>query len=92
MLGVFFKRPIDQLDFDIDFSRWLPEGDTIQGATATITPSDSMVSAPQVLADECTVKVWLIDGVSGKTASVRVTATTAQNRVKQVEFQIRVKD
>lgn len=92
MLGVFFKRSVDQLDFDIDFSRWLPDGDTIQSATATVEPSDSMVSAPQVLVDGDTVKVWVIDGLDGKTASILVTATTTGNRVKQVEFQIRVKD
>lgn len=92
MLGVFFKRSVDQIDFDIDFSRWLPDGDTIQSAAATAAPGDSMVSVPQVLVDGDTVKVWVIDGVSGKTASILVTATTAQNRVKQVEFQIRVKD
>lgn len=92
MLGVFFKRSVDQLDFDIDFSRWLADGDTIQSATAAVEPSDSMVSAPQVLVDGDTVKVWLVDGVSGKTASILVTATTTGNRVKQVEFQIRVKD
>lgn len=92
MLGVFFKRSVDQLDFDIDFSRWLPDGDTIQSATATVEPGDSMVSAPQVLVDGDTVKVWLVDGVSGKTASILVTVTTTGNRVKQIEFQIRVKD
>lgn len=92
MLGVFFKRSVDQLDFDIDFSRWLPDGDTIQSATAAVEPGDSMVSAPQVLVDGDTVKVWLVDGVSGKTASILVTATTTGNRVKQIEFQIRVKD
>lgn len=92
MLGCFFKRSVDQLDFDIDFSRWLADGDTIISATATVEPSDSMVSVPQVLTKPETVKVWAVDGVSGKTAAILVTATTAQNRVKQVTFQIRVKD
>lgn len=92
MLGVFFKRSVDQLDFDIDFSRWLPDGDTIITATAAVQPGESMVSVPQVLVDGDTVKVWVVDGVSGKTADILVTATTDQNRVKQVVFQIRVKD
>lgn len=92
MLGVFFKRSVDQLDFDIDFSRWLPDGDTIQSATATVETGESMVSVPQVLVDGDTVKVWVIDGLTGKTASILVTVTTTGNRVKQVEFQIRVKD
>lgn len=92
MLGVFFKRPADQVDYDVDFSRWLPDGDSVIAATVAIQPADSMVSAIQVLPSPESVKVWLVDGEAGKTASVLVTATTAQNRVKQVEFQIRVKD
>lgn len=92
MLGIFMKRPADQLDYDVDFSRWLPDGDTILSATAKIQPADSMVSAAHVLAEPEVVKVWLVDGVSGKTATVLVTATTVQNRVKQVEFQVRVRD
>lgn len=94
MLGIFFKRPADQLDYDIDFSRWLEDGDTIVGATAAVQPAESMVSAfvpPGGIEDDA-VKVWAIDGISGKTATVIVTATTAQDRVKQVEFQIRVKN
>lgn len=92
MLGIFMKRPVDQLDYDIDFSRWLADGDTIASATAAVQPAESMVSAAQVITQPETVKVWLVDGVSGKTASIIVTAKTAQSRVKQVEFQIRVRD
>lgn len=92
MLGVFFKRPVDQLDFDVDFSRWLPDGDSIISATAAVEPAESMVSVPQVIAQADTVKVWVIDGDSGKTAAILLTAMTAQNRIKQVKFQVRVKD
>jgi hypothetical protein len=92
MLGIYMKRSVDRIDYDIDFSRWLPYGDAIQSATASVVSDDSMVSVPQVLFDGDTVKVWVTDGVSGKTATILVTATTNQNRIKQVEFQIRVKD
>ncbi|MBU9624839.1 phage fiber-tail adaptor protein [Burkholderia multivorans] len=86
------KRQVDQLDYDIDFSRWLVDGDTIADATAAVQPAESMVSAARVVVQPETVKVWLVDGVNGKTASIIVTATTAQRRVKQVEFQVRVRD
>ena len=92
MLGIFMKRPVDQLDYDIDFSKWLPDGDTIISATADVQPPASMVSALQVVPSAESVKVWLIDGVSGMSATVSVIATTAQNRIKQVEFQIRVRN
>lgn len=93
-LGIYIKAPADQLDYDVLFDRWLVDGDSIQSATAMVEPADSMVSAfiPPDGVDGDTVKVWAIDGISGKTATVIVTATTVQNRVKQVKFQIRVRD
>lgn len=94
MLGIFIKRPVDQIDYDVDFSRWLSEGDTLQSATAAVDPSDSMVSAiilPSGIGSEV-VKVWVSGGASGKTAAIVVTAKTAQNRIKQTEFQIRVRE
>lgn len=91
MLGIFTKRPIDQLDYDIDFSRWLPDGDTLMEAAANVESCGSMVTIPYINIQPQTVKVWVVDGVIGKTASVYVTATTAQSRRKQVEFQIRVR-
>lgn len=91
---IFLKRSADQLDYELDFSRWLPDGDTIANAAASVEPADSQVSAvilqPDIGPD--VVKVWVSGGEDGKTASIIVTATTAQNRVKQVEFKIRVRD
>lgn len=93
-LAVYMKRPADQLDYGVDFSRWLPAGDTIIGAVPQVVPVESGVSAiilPQHIGPD-SVTVWASGGESGKTATIIVTATTAQNRVKQVEFQIRVRD
>lgn len=92
MLDILMKRPVDQLDYDVDFSRWLVDGDEIVSVVTQVMPPDSMVSVVQAVPLDGIVKVWLIDGIVGKTATILVTATTAQNRVKQVEFQIRVKD
>lgn len=92
MLGTFVKRPADQVDYDVCFARWLPDGDSIVSATAAVSPAESMVSIIQTLAQPDSVKVWLVDGAPGKTAAVTITATTAQNRVKQVQFQIRVRN
>lgn len=92
MLGIFPKRPVDQLDYPIDFTRWLADGDTVKSATTRVEPADSMVSAVKTEPTPYGVTVWLIDGEPGKTASIIVTATTTQQRVKQIKFQIRVRD
>lgn len=92
-LAIYMKKPADQIDYGVDFSRWLPEGDTISGATAAVEPADAGVSAiilPGGIGPEL-VQVWVAGGHAGKTATIIVTATTAQTRVKQVKFQIRVR-
>lgn len=92
-LGIFQKASVDVLDYDIDFSRWLPDDDTVASATASVQPAESMVSVAQIVVTPGQpVKVWLIDGVSGMTATVGVVARTTQGRTKQVEFQIRVRN
>ncbi|MGX0136352.1 phage fiber-tail adaptor protein [Cupriavidus metallidurans] len=92
ILGIFGKTPGEQLDYDVDFSRWMADGDTIIAATAKVEQPESLVSVAQVVVQPASVKVWLVDGLAGKTATVVVSATTAQNRVKEAEFQIRVRD
>lgn len=88
MIGTVRKRPSDQLDYDIDFGRWLSEGDAIQGASASVEPIG--VSVDSVQAFGVIVKVWLSGGVSGSSQRVSVMVTTAQGRTKEVSFNLRV--
>jgi hypothetical protein len=98
MLGIMMKEPADQRDYDIDFSRWLPDGDTVTTAVATVDPPYDAVLNPtglQVTSIGVTspiVKVWVNGGVSGITYKVSVTTSTSGGRIKEVDFKIRVKD
>lgn len=88
MLGAAKKQPGDNLDYDIDFERWLPDGDALVSAVAvaddnTITVGDVEVIPPLV-------KVWLSAGEAGKSYKITVTTTTAEGRVKEVSFNLRV--
>lgn len=90
MLGVAKKQPGDTLDYDVDFERWIPDGDSLVKASAVadypgITIGDAKVIPPLV-------KVWLSGGESGKTYKITVTTTTAQGRIKEVDFAVRVND
>lgn len=91
MLGVQQKQPADLLDYDIDFTRWLTEDDTITTAVVTVSPADEL-TAQSVFVDSPIVKVWLTGGVDGSTYTVTVTASTAGGRIKETEFRIRVRD
>lgn len=90
MLGQVQKQPVEVLDYDIDFARWLVD-DTITSAEAVITP-DGSLSVQTIDVDPTLVKVWLTGGDSGVTYKVEVTVQTAGGRVGQVEFKVRVKD
>ncbi len=100
-LATFDKQPADTLDYDIDFSAILDDGDTLAstGSPAIPTPLNVVVSpagltvAPTfVINNGKTIKQWVSGGSSGIRYKITVTATTAAGRVKQVEFIVRVKD
>ena len=97
ILGTFNKQPSEVLDFDIDFSQWLPAGDTIDTATAEVTLGGAALlltgtSGDTMIIDDTVVKQWVYAGTTGVTYQVQITATTVQGRVKEAEFRLRVKE
>jgi len=85
-------QPAESLDYDLDYTDWLTDGDNVQSATAAISPADDTLTATGVYVNDPRVKVWLAGGTSGQTYKVTVTATTADGRIKQDEFRVRVKE
>lgn len=93
ILGTYRKQPADERDIPIDFSEYLKEfgdGDTI--ASATATSDDPALTIDTVTASDTAVTVWVRGGVDAGSYKVTVTATTVADRVKQVEFRVKVKD
>lgn len=88
MLGTVRKRPDDMLDYDVEFERWLSDDDSITDAVAVASPEGVNVSSVQVFGN--VVKVWLSGGSAGDSYAIVVTATTAQGRVKEIQFNLRV--
>lgn len=84
------KDPADRLDYDVDYSRWLPAGDVISSATAAVTGSTALADQVDVSSDA--VKVWISGGAVGDTAVVTVTAETAQGRTKEISFRLRIRE
>ena len=92
ILGVFIKQPQEVLDYDFDYSEWLPVSDTIISATAV---ADAGITLGSTIIDPATqrvVKQWVSGGISGITYKIQITATTAGGRIKEVEFKIRVRE
>lgn len=91
MLETKYKQSADQLDYDVDFSAWLPEGDTITTAVASVIIEDELI-IQSVQVSDLVVKVWLSGGINGSTYKVTVAASTEGGRIKETEFNLRVKD
>lgn len=90
ILKKFEKQPADVKDYDIDYTPWLVETDTIQSVVVTTDINtlniDSVFNTPK------RVKVWLSGGLADTVYKVTVTITTEDGRVLQHEFVIKVRD
>lgn len=86
------KRADDRLDFDVQYERFLSDGDAVQSAEAEVEGPDALLVIDAVQLFGTVVKVWLSGGTAGGNYAVTVTATTAQGRVKEITFIVRVTD
>jgi hypothetical protein len=100
ILGKFVKQPAEILDFDIDFSEFLSDGDSLvvtgdppvpSPLDVTVTPAGLTLGATLVR-DGLVIKQWVSGGTNGQKYKITITATSNAGRVKQVEFTVRVKD
>lgn len=100
LLGKFVKQPAETLDYDIDFSEFLSDGDTLvtTGDPAVPAPLDVVVTpsglllGPTLVLGQAVIKQWVYGGTDGQKYKITITATSNAGRVKQVEFIVRVKE
>lgn len=94
-LGTYKKQPAETLDYEIDFSTFLPAGDDIDAVNdppvILIEPA-GLTQVGLALVTGQNVKLWFSGGTDGTTYKVTVTVTTEQGRVKQNEFKVKLKD
>lgn len=88
--SIKLKRPEDRLDYDVDFSRWLTQGDVISGVTVSISGGTAVLDGHDFTTT--VVKVWVNGGTEGETVHVTVEATTLQGRQKEICFRIRIRE
>lgn len=88
MLPTRMKGSEDRLDYDVDFRKWIPDGDRIMSAEAS--SSSESVSVTDYIIDTPTVKLWIEGGEPGETAIIRAKITTQQGRIKEVCFRLRI--
>jgi len=89
IIGSITQQPNDRMDYDIDFSEWMPAGDVVLEASVSVLPTG--LTAAYAIQNPI-VKVWLYGGTAGVTYKVTVLATTNDSRKKEVELKVKVKD
>jgi hypothetical protein len=98
----FDKQPADVLDYDIDLRRWFKtlSNDEVVSAAVEVTEGDGALTVGPAPHPEAVIfgdarqqiKVWLGAGTDGVTYKIRVTATTQQDRIKEIDFKLRVRE
>jgi hypothetical protein len=76
-LGRKDKIAAEQLDYVIDWSGWLAEGDSIASQIIVVTGPDAVLVAFLTAFDATTSTIWLRNGTAGATYQVSCTVTTA---------------
>jgi hypothetical protein len=89
MANRFDKDPASVLDYQWDWSDWLPTDDTITSATVT---ADTGLTVDSSSTTTTTVTAWLSGGTAGTTYAVTCQIVTADERTDERTIRISVKD
>lgn len=83
------KGALETLDYDINFERWLNDPDVITSADVIADPG---ITIGNVQIFSPIVKVWISGGETYKSYDIKVLTTTAEGRVVEVCFNLRITD
>lgn len=92
MIATYDKDPGATLDYSIDWSSWLPSGDTIDTATWTATTGLTVESSPAPSLAAGVATVWLSGGTAGTRYTATCQVTTTAGRIDERSIAIVVKD
>lgn len=84
------KDPSSELDYSVDWSLWLAEGDTIVDSEWEVSPGLTQPKPPTP--GDTTVTVWLGGGEAGQTYPVVCRVTTEAERKAERTFYIKVEE
>lgn len=89
MATSFSKDPDAVLDYAVDWSSWLVEGDTITGSEWTV--ADGLTMDDDSFTDTSAV-IWLSGGTLGERYTVVNRITTEQGRVEDQTLMFAIKE
>jgi hypothetical protein len=87
-MATYMKDPDAELDFALDWSKWLLEGETIDSFPVTV---EAGLTQPQAASQTGgVVTVWLAGGNPGTTYAVTGRVVTSQGRTDERSIRIHV--
>ena len=89
-LGLKMKDPDAVLDYEIDWSDWLTDGETILTSTWSIDSSD--LAKKVATHDGTTTTIWLTGGTEGTAVRVENHVVTSEDREDDRSFVIQLKE
>ncbi|MGP3789768.1 phage fiber-tail adaptor protein [Pseudomonas sp. B392_1p] len=104
-MTTFIKQPRDVLDYDVDMYDWFSElpGDDIQSVDVVVSslaePEPTLMVGPSphpplvlIGVHPVRFKLWLGGGTNYVDYVVTCVVTTQQDRQKEIEFKVKVRD
>lgn len=88
-LGSKYKDPAAKLDYQIDWSLWLGESDTLQTVTWTLSSGIVEESSTETTT---TATIWISGGTLNNFYTVTCSIITVQGRHDERSFILRIKD
>lgn len=97
-LPIYVKQSADKIDVDIDFTQFFSgTTDTIASATSfaavgDVTGDAVTLTAPVINTAQTMLKQWVSGGTTGNKYKITVQMTSAEGRIHEVDFNVKVKD
>ncbi len=88
--NIIEKSPADVLDYDFDFTRWMPAGDRIVNGTAMI--EGTTASVQQTSWSDNIARVWLTGGADHEAGILTLLINTLEGRTKEVTASVRIRE
>lgn len=89
-LGTAIQQPAERLSYTINYASALTDGDNIESAYATVSPTGLTVENVSTMDPK--VRFWVTGGTPDVTYKVTITTNTADGRVFQDEVIFRIRD
>ena len=94
-LGRFRQQPSEILDYSVDYSQWLPAGETVVASgidTSPVTDPPLGVSNQFINDDGNLIGFRISEGLSGSDYQLTIKGTTSVGQLVEREFNITVEE